>query len=75
MLWKTTLHDLRSRCTPRPQATLGLISAARSFQLAFFAIAAGGLLNFALSSLHLQFSLPIRQLHVAWNLTRILIEF
>lgn len=45
----------------------------RAAALTGIAIAGALALNF--QSLNIHLALPIRQLHVAWNLTRILIEF
>jgi len=47
----------------------------RFLYLSLASLAAGGVLSLALSSLNFELNLPIHQLHVAWNLTRILIEF
>ena len=47
----------------------------RPLYLATASLATGGVLSLALSSLNFELNLPIHQLHVAWNLTRILIEF
>ena len=75
MLWKTIMQELGTSVATRSLSDLKITDYARPLQLAFVSLAAGGILSFAFSSLNLQFTLPIRQLHVAWNLTRILIEF
>ncbi len=75
MLWKMILQELNRTTAIRPGRQLKFADHVRLLQITLFSLSTAAILGFAFTSPDLHLSLPIRQLHLAWNLTRVLIEF